>query len=104
MLATLSQTLTWSHFIELITIEDDAKRLFYQQMGIAEHWSKEQPEGNYTHKVLCIRGADIPSINNCRHGFIPSGTTKKSSRDWALFFVYPIYIQTSLSSVNPQHP
>ena len=21
--------------------------------------------------VTCIRGADIPSINNCRHGFIP---------------------------------
>ena len=35
ILATLSQTLTWSHFIELITIKDDTKRLFYQQMGIA---------------------------------------------------------------------
>ena len=42
MFATLSQTLTWSHFIELITIEDDTKRLFYQQMGIAEHWSVRQ--------------------------------------------------------------
>ena len=29
MFATLSQTLTWSHFIELITIKDDTKRLFY---------------------------------------------------------------------------
>ncbi len=38
---------------------------------IGGDWGKEQPEGNYTHKVLCIRGADIPSINNCRHGFIP---------------------------------
>ena len=27
------------HFIELITIKDDTKRLYYQQMGIAEHWS-----------------------------------------------------------------
>lgn len=42
MFATLSQTLTWSHFIELVTIDDDAKRLFYQQMGIAEHWSIRQ--------------------------------------------------------------
>lgn len=42
MFATLSQTLTWSHFLELITIEDDTKRLFYQQMGIAEHWSVRQ--------------------------------------------------------------
>lgn len=42
MFAKLSQTLTWSHFIELITIKDDTKRLFYQQMGIAEHWSVTQ--------------------------------------------------------------
>lgn len=42
MFATISQTLTWSHFIELITIKDDTKRLFYQQMGIAEHWSVTQ--------------------------------------------------------------
>ena len=28
ILATLSQTLTWSHFIELITINDETKRLF----------------------------------------------------------------------------
>ena len=35
MFATLSQTLTWSHFLELVTIEDNNKRLFYQQMGIA---------------------------------------------------------------------
>ena len=26
MFATLSQTLTWSHYLELITIENDAKR------------------------------------------------------------------------------
>ena len=42
MFATLSQTLTWSHFLELVTIEDNNKRLFYQQMGIAEHWSVRQ--------------------------------------------------------------
>ena len=42
MFATLSQTLTWSHFLELISIEDGTKRLFYQQMGIAEHWSVRQ--------------------------------------------------------------
>ena len=37
--ATLSQTLSWSHFIELVSIEDCTKRLFYQQMSIAENWS-----------------------------------------------------------------
>ena len=39
MFATVSQTLSWSHFIELVSIEDSTKRLFYQQMSIAENWS-----------------------------------------------------------------
>ncbi|KAA6336083.1 hypothetical protein EZS27_015733 [termite gut metagenome] len=39
MFATLSQTLNWSHFIELVSIEDSTKRMFYQQMCIAEKWS-----------------------------------------------------------------
>jgi len=39
MFATLSQTLSWSHFIELVAIENPAKRLFYQQMCIIENWS-----------------------------------------------------------------
>jgi len=39
MFATLSQTLSWSHFIELVSIEDGTKRLFYQQMSIVENWS-----------------------------------------------------------------
>ena len=37
--ATVSQTLSWSHFIELVAIENPAKRLFYQQMCIIENWS-----------------------------------------------------------------
>ena len=39
MFATLSQTLSWSHFIELVSIEAPVKRLFYQQMCMAERWS-----------------------------------------------------------------
>jgi len=39
MFATLSQTLSWSHFIELVSIENPVKRLFYQQMCIIENWS-----------------------------------------------------------------
>ena len=37
--ATLSQTLSWSHFIELVSIENPTKRLFYQQMCVLENWS-----------------------------------------------------------------
>ena len=39
MFATLSQTLTWSHFIEFVGIENPVKRLFYQQMCALENWS-----------------------------------------------------------------
>ena len=37
--ATLSQHLSWSHFIGLSGINDNTKRLFYTQMCIAENWS-----------------------------------------------------------------
>ncbi len=39
MFATLSQTLSWSHFIELVSIDDKTKRLYYQQMCLTEYWS-----------------------------------------------------------------
>lgn len=64
MFATLSQTLTWSHFLELITIEDDTKRLYYQQMGIAEHWSvkqlrNKQDEMAYERSLLAVKPGDV---------------------------------------------
>jgi len=39
ILATLSQELSWSHFIELVTVEDELQRLFYTQMAVSEKWS-----------------------------------------------------------------
>jgi len=63
MFATLSQTLSWSHFLELITIENASKRLFYQQMGIAEHWSvnqlrRKQDEMAYERSVIAAKPDD----------------------------------------------
>ena len=63
ILATLSQTLTWSHFLELVTIEDSNKRLFYQQMGIAEHWSvrqlrDKQDEMAYERSLVAVKPDD----------------------------------------------
>jgi len=37
--ATLSQQLTWSHFVELLPIEDELKRDFYAAMCRNENWS-----------------------------------------------------------------
>ena len=36
---TLSNKLSWSHYCELLTISDDAKRSFYEQECINAHWS-----------------------------------------------------------------
>lgn len=37
--ATLSQQLTWSHFVEILPIEDELKRDFYAAMCMNENWS-----------------------------------------------------------------
>ncbi len=39
IVATLSQLLSWSHFRELISIEDTLKRDFYTEMCHIENWS-----------------------------------------------------------------
>ncbi|MBO4695215.1 MAG: DUF1016 family protein [Clostridia bacterium] len=36
--ATLSQQLSWSHFVELLPIKDETKREFYTIMSINENW------------------------------------------------------------------
>jgi predicted nuclease of restriction endonuclease-like (RecB) superfamily len=36
---TLSHLLTWSHFFELLKIEDPLERSFYEKQCIAEHWT-----------------------------------------------------------------
>lgn len=41
IVAMLSQQLSWSHFIELLPIEDELKRDFYAEMCRIERWSVE---------------------------------------------------------------
>lgn len=38
-IATLSQHLSWSHFIELAGVENEVKRLFYTQFAINHKWN-----------------------------------------------------------------
>lgn len=42
IVGTLSRQLTWSHFVELAQMPEPTKRLFYQQLTIANHWSVRQ--------------------------------------------------------------
>lgn len=37
--ATLSHQLSWSHFVELLKIEDELERSFYEKQTINEKWS-----------------------------------------------------------------
>ncbi len=60
MFATLSQTLSWSHFVELISIEDDTKRRYYQQMCQMQHWSvrqlrAQQDAMSYERSVIAVK-------------------------------------------------
>ena len=86
MFATLSQTLTWSHFIELITIKDETKRLFYQQMGIAEHWSvtqlrDKQDEMAYERSLIAVRPDDeiVKTLENITPQHVEPDVILKSS-------------------------
>ena len=35
---TLSHKLTWSHYCELIKVDDELAREFYEKQAIAENW------------------------------------------------------------------
>ncbi len=37
--ATLSHQLTWSHYVELLKIENELERSFYEKQTIADNWS-----------------------------------------------------------------
>ena len=71
MFAKASQTLSWGHFIELITIKDDVKRLFYQQKSIAEHWGiielrEQQDKLAYERSLIAAKPEDeiITALTN----------------------------------------
>lgn len=51
IVATLSQQLTWSHFLILFPIEDEAKRSFYAQQIATNNWSVRQTRHHISRKV-----------------------------------------------------
>ena len=57
---TLSNKLTWSHYCELLTISDDAKRSFYEHECVNAHWSfrelKRQIESSLFERLLLSDG------------------------------------------------
>ncbi|HNY62666.1 MAG TPA: PDDEXK nuclease domain-containing protein [Bacteroidales bacterium] len=52
---TLSHKLTWSHYFELLKIDDDLARNFYQKQAISENWTvrelKRQKQSGLFHRL-----------------------------------------------------
>lgn len=86
MFATVSQTLSWGHFLELITIKDDTKRLFYQQLSIAEHWSirdlrEKQKTMTYERSIIATKPEEeiILTLKNTTPEHIEPAVVLKNS-------------------------
>lgn len=84
--ATLSHQLTWSHFVELVTIPQPAKRLFYQQLSILNGWSvrqlRDQEEAMaYERTLIASKPEDeqIKALTNVTKGNITPDVILKSS-------------------------
>ena len=60
-------------FEEWISKSKTSKGVFNDiiQTTLAGDWGQETTQGNYTHEVYCIRGADIPSLRNGDKGKMP---------------------------------
>ena len=60
-------------FEEWISKSKTSKGVFDDiiQTTLAGDWGQETIQGNYTHEVFCIRGADIPALQNGDKGKMP---------------------------------
>ena len=84
--ATLSHQLTWSHFVELVTISQPVKRLFYQQMSIVNGWSVRQLRSQedkmaYERSFIAAKPEDeqVKLLTTVTHGDIAPDIILKSS-------------------------
>ena len=59
---TVSHKLTWSHYFELLKIEDDLAREFYQKQAIKENWTvrelKRQKKTGLFHRIALSKNKD----------------------------------------------
>jgi len=59
---TLSHKLSWSHYYELLKVEDDLAREFYEQQAIADNWTirelKRQKQSGLFHRLAIGKDKD----------------------------------------------
>ncbi len=63
---TLSGKLSWSHYVELLSISDDVSRSFYEKQCIAENWSvrelKRQRNASLFERIALSRDKDEVAV------------------------------------------
>ncbi len=74
---TVSDQLSWSHYIELLMIEDDLERSFYQQQAIRENWSQRElkrQKNSALFERLALSKDKKGILELSEKGFIPQKT------------------------------
>ncbi len=74
---TLSDQLSWSHYVELLMIENDLERLFYQQQVIKENWSLRElkrQKNSALFERLALSKDKKGILELSQRGFIPQKT------------------------------
>ena len=84
IVATLSRQLGWSHFVELIPLDDPLKRDFYAEMCRVERWSvrtlRDKIGGMlFERTALCKKPDELDRARNSPR----SATTTSSRRTWS---------------------
>jgi len=70
IVTTVSAQLTWSHFVELISIEDDLKREFYATICSSERWSvrtlRERKSSMMYERTAISKKPELTIINDLK--------------------------------------
>lgn len=67
IVATLSRQLNWSHYVELISINNEKKRNFYQNKTIQNSWSVRELRGQIKNKLYeKAKSAEIENTINTK--------------------------------------
>lgn len=70
IVTTLSAQLTWSHFVELISIEDSLKREFYATLSNSERWSvrtlRERKSSMMYERTAISKKPELTIINDLK--------------------------------------
>lgn len=68
IVTTLSAQLTWSHFVELISIEDRLKREFYATLCSSQRWSvrtlRERKSSMMYERTVISKKPELTIIND----------------------------------------